>query len=173
MNSVGSSTDTSDDGPCQHGTMFRRDTRPIDELMFEIFRVNDRLIAVGDATVKSVGLTSARWLVLGAIALSNKPLPVAQIARNMGLSRQAVQRSTNEMAGLGLVETLENPDRRRSKVIAMTDAGRSAYESALELWRSEWTGAMEDILTEDEILTMTRLLRRLRGLVLTRQRHIN
>jgi len=153
--------------------MFRRDTRPIDELMFEIFRVNDRLIAVGDATVKSVGLTSARWLVLGAIALSNTPLPVAQIARNMGLSRQAVQKSTNEMVALGLVETLENPDRRGSKVIAMTDAGRSAYQAALELWRSEWTGAMEEILTEEEILSTTRLLRRLRGLVQSAQRHGN
>lgn len=145
--------------------MFRRDTRPIDELMFEIFRVNDRLLAVGDATVKEVGLTSARWLVLGAIALSNAPLPVAQIARNMGLSRQAVQRSTNEMAALGLVQTLENPDRRRSKVVALTDEGRAAYEVALERWRSEWTGAMEEILTEEEILTTMRLLRRLRGLV--------
>lgn len=145
--------------------MFRRDTRPIDELMFEIFRVNDRLLAVGDTTVKAVGLTSARWLVLGAIALSNAPLPVAQIARNMGLSRQAVQRSINEMAALGLVLTQENPDRRRSKVVELTEDGRASYEAALELWRSEWTGAMEEILTEDEILTTMRLLRRLRGLV--------
>lgn len=145
--------------------MFRRDTRPIDELMFEIFRVNDRLLAIGDATVKDVGLTSARWLTLGAIALSNNPLPVSQIARNMGLSRQAVQKSTNEMAALGLVETRDNPDRRRSKVIALTDAGRTAYETALELWRLEWTGPMEEILTEEEILTTMRLLRRLRGLV--------
>lgn len=145
--------------------MFRRDTRPIDELMFEIFRVNDRLLATGDATVKDLGLTSARWLTLGAIALSNNPVPVSQIARNMGLSRQAVQKSTNEMAALGLVETHDNPDRRRSKVIALTEAGQSAYQRALEVWRSEWTGPMEEILTEEEILTTMRVLRRLRGLV--------
>jgi len=145
--------------------MFRRDTRPIDELMFEIFRVNDRLLAIGDATVKNLGLTSARWLTLGAIALSHNALPVSQIARNMGLSRQAVQKSTNDMVALGLVETRDNPDRRGSKVIALTDAGQSAYETALELWRSEWTGPMEEILTEEEILTTMRVLRRLRGLV--------
>lgn len=136
--------------------------------MFEIFRVNDRLLAVGDATVKSVGLTSARWLVLGAIALSNAPLPVAQIARNMGLSRQAVQRSTNEMSALGLVEIRENPERRGSKVVALTDDGRVAYEVALDRWRSEWTAAMEEILTEEEIVSTMRLLRRLRGLVQAR-----
>lgn len=153
--------------------MFRSDTRPIDELMFEIFRVEDRLIAVGDATVKDLGLTSARWLVLGAIALSDSPLPVAQIARNMGLSRQAVQRSTNDMAASGLVTILDNPDRRRSKLIAMTDAGRSSYEAALELWRTRWTGAMEEILTEQEIVSTTRLLRRLRGLVQSEQRRLD
>lgn len=150
--------------------MFRRDTRPIDELMFELFRVNDRLLAVGDATVRDVGLTSARWLVLGAIALSDVPITVAQIARNMGLSRQAVQRSTNEMAQLGLVEVMENPQRRGSKIVALTTTGTIAYETALELWRSEWTTAMEEILTEEEILATMRILRRLRGLVQSKSR---
>ncbi len=150
--------------------MFRRDTRPIDELMFEIFRVNDRLLAVGDATVKGVGLTSARWLVLGAIALSDEPVTVAQIARSMGLSRQAVQRSINEMAGLELVEVVDNPARRGSKVVALTRSGKDAYETALDLWRSKWTVAMEEILTEEEILSTMRLLRRLRGLVQSKTR---
>lgn len=149
--------------------MYRRNTRPIDEMIFEIFRVNDRLLAVGDATVKRVGLTSARWLVLGAIALSEHPLPVAQIARNMGLSRQAVQRSTNEMSAAGLVETQVNPSRRGSKVIALTDQGQVAYETALDAWRLEWTGAMEEVLSDQEILDTMRVLRRLRGLVQSRR----
>ncbi len=138
--------------------------------MFELFRVNDRLLAVGDATVRDIGLTSARWLVLGAIALSDAPITVAQIARHMGLSRQAVQRSTNEMAQLGLVDVMDNPRRRGSKVVALTTAGTTAYETALELWRSEWTAAMEEILTEAEILATMRVLRRLRGLVQSKAR---
>ncbi|WP_374946049.1 MarR family winged helix-turn-helix transcriptional regulator [Agreia sp.] len=150
--------------------MLRRDTRPIDELLFEIFRVNDRLLAVGDSTVREVGLTSARWLVLGAIALAESPITVAQIARNMGLSRQAVQRSTNEMAQSGLVAIVENPQRRGSKMIALTSTGTAAYETALELWRSEWTAAMEEVLTEEEILGTMRILRRLRGLVQSKAR---
>ncbi len=145
--------------------MLRRETRPIDELVFEIFRVNDRLIAVGDATVKELGLTSARWLVLGAVALSASPVPVAQIARNMGLTRQAVQRLTNEMSAAGLVELHENPKHRRARVVVLTDDGRAAYEQALERWRAQWTGPMEEILTEAEITETMRRLRRLRGLL--------
>lgn len=150
--------------------MLRRDTRPIDELVFELFRVNDRLLAVGDLTVREVGLTSARWLVLGAIALSDTPITVAQIARTMGLSRQAVQRSTKEMAQVGLVHIVDNPQRRGSKMVALTIAGTVAYETALELWRTEWTTAMEEILTEEEIFATMRILRRLRGLVQSKAR---
>ncbi len=143
----------------------RRETRPIDELIFEIFRVNDRLLAIGDATVKDLGLTSARWLVLGAIALSHSPMTVAEIARSMGLTRQAVQRLANDMAGVGLVDMQDNPRDRRARIIALTDNGREAYESALARWRAEWTAQMEEILTEDEIVETMRRLRRLRGLV--------
>lgn len=145
--------------------MLSETTRPIDELMFEIFRVNDTLLAVGDATVKDVGLTSASWLVLGAIALSPTPLPVAQLAFRMGLTRQAVQRRTNEMAGRGLVAFEENPKHRRARVVVFTAAGRAAYEGAMSRWRSHWTLAMEEILTQEEIEETMRRLRRLRGLV--------
>lgn len=145
--------------------MLRRETRPIDELIFEIFRVNDRLLVIGDATVKELGLTSARWLVLGAIALSEKATTVAQIARTMGLTRQGVQRLTNEMASTGLVEMQDNPRDRRARVVVLTEAGREAYEAALKRWRAEWTAQMEEILTDDEITETMRRLRRLRGLI--------
>ena len=141
------------------------ETRPIDELIFEIFRVNDRLLSVGDATVRDFGLTSARWLVLGAIALSAAPLTVAQIARNMGLTRQAVQRLANEMSSLGLVELRDNPNHRRARVVVLTEAGTAAYESALERWRAEWTARMEEILPDAEVVETMRRLRRLRGLL--------
>src|SRR5215210_6586367 len=62
----------------------------ITELILETFRLNGRLLAAGDALVRDLGLTSARWQVLGAVAMSPVPLPVSHIARNMGLSRQGV-----------------------------------------------------------------------------------
>ena len=65
------------------------DLDAVTELVLETFRLNGQLLAAGDALVAKVGLTSARWQVLGAIALSAAPLPVAHIARNMGLTRQA------------------------------------------------------------------------------------
>src|SRR4029077_9673093 len=58
----------------------------ITDFVLETFRLNGRLLASGDALVADLGLTSARWQVIGAVALSPVPLSVAQIARNMGLT---------------------------------------------------------------------------------------
>ncbi len=53
-------------------------------LVIEVFRLNGDQLAIGNALGADLGLTSARWQVLGAISLSPVPLPVAHIARNMG-----------------------------------------------------------------------------------------
>ena len=37
----------------------------ITDLILETFRLNGQLLAAGDALVSDVGLTSARWQVLG------------------------------------------------------------------------------------------------------------
>ena len=71
-----------------------RTTEPeaLTALILEVFKVNGALIAAGDALVGDLGLSSARWQVMGAIAMAAYPRPIAHIARDMGLSRQAVRR---------------------------------------------------------------------------------
>jgi hypothetical protein len=44
------------------------------ELILETFRLNGLLLEAGDRLVADIGLTSARWQVLGAIALAPVPL---------------------------------------------------------------------------------------------------
>lgn len=130
-------------------------------LILEIFRVNGRVLATGDALVANISLTSARWQVLGAVALSPNPIPVAQIARNMGLTRQAVQRLVNEMMADGLLEFGDNPNHRRARVVTLTNAGERAYEAAIDRW-SRWVAEFETLLTRDEIIQTGDRLRRIR-----------
>ena len=47
------------------------------DLFLAVFRLNGRLLAAGDHLVSDLGLTSARWQVLGAIAHAPSPQPVA------------------------------------------------------------------------------------------------
>jgi DNA-binding MarR family transcriptional regulator len=99
-------------------------------LVLDIFRLNGALIAEGDRLVGEIGLTSARWQVLGAAALSPVPLPVAAIARNMGLTRQAVQRVANDLAQAGFVRFAPNPHHRRAKLMLLTASGTAAFRAA-------------------------------------------
>lgn len=107
----------------------------LNRLVWEVFRVNGLLLAAGDAVVAPYRLTSARWQVLGAIVLNGAPLPVAHIARNMGLTRQSVQRLVTEMVGDGLVRLLDNPHHARAKLVRLTEAGEAAYAAANADWR--------------------------------------
>jgi len=132
------------------------------ELVLEVFRLNGRLLAAGDALVSDIGLTSARWQVLGAVALSPVPLPVAHLARNMGLARQSVQRLVDEMMNDGLVRYAPNPHHRRAKLVLLTDRGHMTYRAAMDR-QGPWADGLAAGLTPDAILSVTGILRKIRG----------
>ena len=131
------------------------------ELILETFRLNGRLLSAGDALVRELGLTSARWQVLGAVAMSPVPLPVSHVARNMGLSRQSVQRVANELAAQGVVRFARNPHHQRAKLILLTEHGRALFAAA-SARQKPWAGALAAGLPVDKLQAAAELLRELR-----------
>ena len=134
--------------------------------MIEVFRLNGDLLVAGDALVHDLGLTSARWQVLGAVALSPVPLPVAHIARNMGLTRQAVQRVVDDMRTDGLVRLEPNPHHRRAVLIAMTEHGEAAYRQASarqERWADDLAAGLPPEAMEAAGALLRTLRQRLEG----------
>ena len=77
------------------------------EFALNTFRVNGQMLAAGEQLARPVGLTVARWQVLGAVL--RRPLSAAGIAREMGISRQAVQRVANRLIDDGLLQAFPNP----------------------------------------------------------------
>lgn len=137
--------------------MSKRDETVV-ALILSVFRLNGQLIDAGNRLVLDIGLTSAWWQVLGALDLSPVPLPVAHIARNMGLSRQSVQRVADLLADKGLVQFEPNPHHQRAKLIVLTPRGRAAAKSAEERqrpWARDITAglSLERISTALEVLT--------------------
>ncbi len=131
------------------------------DLVIDVFRLNGALLASGGSLVADLGLTSARWQVLGAIAFSPVPLPVAHLARNMGLTRQAVQRSVDEMRSDGLIRLDPNPHHKRAMLVAMTERGASAYRAAMER-QGGWADVLAAGLTPKGVEAASALLRELR-----------
>jgi DNA-binding MarR family transcriptional regulator len=127
-----------------------RARRAFSGLVIEVFRLNGDLIEAGDALVRSLGLTSARWQVLGAVALAPAPLPVAHIARNMGLARQSVQRVVDDMRADGLIRLEPNPHHRRAPLVALTPRGEAAYRQAMAR-KDLWADVLTDGLAPEAI----------------------
>lgn len=130
------------------------------DLVLAVFRLNGRLLAAGDRLVADLGLTSARWQVLGAIALSPTLQPVAWLARSMGLNRQGVQRIVNEMRDDGLVELRPNPNHRRAHLVALTRRGQDAFSAATNL-QTPWANALAKGISPNEIAAASRTLKAL------------
>lgn len=85
------------------------------------FRLNGQVLALAERLAEPVGLTAARWQVLGAVL--RHPDTVSGIARTMGLTRQSVQRLADLLVDAGLAEYVDNPAHRRAKLVQTTDAG--------------------------------------------------
>jgi DNA-binding MarR family transcriptional regulator len=88
------------------------------------FRLNGQFLGVAEELARPAGLTAARWQVLGAVLA--RPLPVAGIARAMGITRQSVQRIADLLVDQGLAEYVPNPSHRRAKLLRPTADGLAA-----------------------------------------------
>ena len=67
------------------------------DIILDTFKLNGLLVVEGDLLISDLGLTSARWKVLGALSNGLEAMTVSDIARMMGQSRQAVQRLSRRM----------------------------------------------------------------------------
>lgn len=130
------------------------------DLVLSVFRLNGLLIAEGDTMTDKLGLTSARWKVIGVIALSNAGLTVPGIARVLGQSRQAVQRLTDVMVQDGLLQYESNPKHKRSVLVTLTESGKDAYHDLRDV-QDPWAIRNTEDIPVEELETALRLVRRL------------
>jgi DNA-binding MarR family transcriptional regulator len=124
-------------------------------LILATFRLNGRLLGAGDQLTRDLGLSSARWQVMGA--LRDGPLPVAQIARAMGLTRQSVQRIVDLLAAQGVLAFSDNPYHLRAKLVCLTERGQHLLREVSER-QALWVNRLAADLSPDDVQVAVRLL---------------
>jgi DNA-binding MarR family transcriptional regulator len=129
-------------------------------VVLENFRLNGMLLTAGNRIAAQEGLTAARWQVLGAIALAGQPRTVPQIARRMGLTRQAVQASVDRLLAESLVDARHNLDHRRSPLIGLTERGKQKY-AAIDRRQARWINELSAGLKTTDLAAAARVLREL------------
>ena len=133
-------------------------------LIYEVLRLHGRLIAAGDGLMADLGLTSARWQVLGTLAASRGRCTVSDLARILGQSRQSIQRLVNEMCRDDILGYEPNPDHKRSPFVVPTEKGRRLH-GLVEDRRVPWTEGIAAKLTGVDTVEATRALSALRRLL--------
>jgi len=130
------------------------------DLVLSLFRLNGLMIAEGDRMTRNLGLTSARWRVIGAVALSRSGLTVPGIARVLGQSRQAVQRITDAMVTDGLLIYVPNPKHKKSRLVHLTEEGKRCYNKLREV-QDPWALTATDDIALDDLEASLYVVRRL------------
>jgi DNA-binding MarR family transcriptional regulator len=127
------------------------------DLVMQVVRLIRDFTAAGEALAKPAGQTLARWLVLEAV--QDGPATVAQIARQMHLARQGVQRLADVLVRDGLAVYEPNPAHRRAKLLRLTPQGRSALRTVQAAQRS-WADALGAELGEADLRRASAVLER-------------
>lgn len=133
----------------------------VTDLVLDLFRLNNQLLSAGDRLVAPLGLTSARWQILGAIVAADYPQPVAWLARNLGAHRQNVQRIINDLANEGLVGFEANPHHRKAQLVVLTKKGKQTFDAAMRV-QAPWSNSLADGLSVKDIESAHRVMLALR-----------
>lgn len=92
-------------------------------IVADVFELAGTFRHHGELLAGAIGQSQARWQVLSAASAEPKTVP--QIARRLGVSRQAVQRLANLLVRDGLASFAPNPDHQGSPHLVLTERGRA------------------------------------------------
>lgn len=134
-------------------------SREMEELYSELFDAAGVGRRAGEEIAALAGQTQARWQTMWTIDQAGGALTVPQIARRLGVSRQNVQRVTNDLVEAGLADLAPNPDHRTSPLVQLTGDGErtlatinqaadDSHRGILERFPSEKVARLRELLHE-------------------------
>jgi DNA-binding MarR family transcriptional regulator len=97
---------------------------------------------------------------------------VPEIARTRCTSRQNIQIVVNRLKEEGLVELTSNPGHKRSAHVCLTEKGRRLFQQ-IELSEAKLLNDLLVGLSQDELVSTTKCLQKLRQALATEARHSN
>jgi DNA-binding MarR family transcriptional regulator len=131
----------------------------ITDLILEVAQFFFRIRAFGQKTGFITSWGAGAFGFMRSLALVG-PLTVPEIARMRPTSRQRMQRLADELAAEGLVEFIDNPKHRRSKLVRLTRKGDRHYRR-LNVQLLEIASTMGADLREADIRESIEIVRRL------------
>ena len=103
-----------------NGTALRKATRRVSQLY--------------DTVLAPSGLRSTQFAMLAQVHRAGQP-SMTELASALVLDRSALNHNLKPLERDGLVRVSVDPRDRRSRTVALTDAGRACLKDAFDLWK--------------------------------------
>jgi MarR family 2-MHQ and catechol resistance regulon transcriptional repressor len=111
------------------------------------------------ASISKTGVCFSDFQIL-ELLLHKGPLAVNAIGTKIGLTSGSMTTAVDRLAFRGLVERLNDPEDRRTRVVHLTDEGRQLIRGAFARHRADMDRILS-VLTDAEKETAIRLLKKL------------
>ncbi|MEO7177377.1 MAG: helix-turn-helix domain-containing protein [Allosphingosinicella sp.] len=129
-------------------------------LLLALLRINSPLTIIMKSLMEGAALSVNEWRVVYTIARSHPAFGASDIGRRLRLPRQTIQRIADDLEQRGLLEFKPNPDHKKASILALSEAGRSAYAAGnrRQYDIAEW---LSQDLSEAEVATTLGVLEKL------------
>ena len=133
------------------------------QLLFgNIIRINGAFLEVAEMICSDDELiTVPIWRVIAVIRL--RPMTVSDVAKYLGIKRQSVQSTVNQMKTRGLINFRKNPNHKTSHLIVLTKKGNDKVDDILKYQKKLTEVFIDGIdITMKEVVSSREFLRSLR-----------
>jgi DNA-binding MarR family transcriptional regulator len=124
--------------------------KALTQIVMKVFRLNGCILDAAEIIAEPAGITAAQWQVLGAVLQT--PKSIADIARDMGLARQSVQRIADILVNRKLAAYTDNPQHKRAKLFAPTAKGHASIARLADR-QSQWANDVSKGLCNVDLTT--------------------
>ena len=129
--------------------MSRSSHDPYALLVARVFQAAGEMRRSGEVIAAQVGQTQARWQLMSVVSEGRWTVP--DVARDLGVTRQGVQRIADELVADGLAQYVPNPRHRRSPLVQLTARGRDTLAKITAVARRTNQGMMTRMFTAGQL----------------------
>lgn len=124
-------------------------------LILPVSELQAEFLHAAQVVAERHGLTPARWQVLAVAGGGRRS--VADVARELDLARQSVQRVADDVVSLGWAAWEPNPRHARAKLLVPTPKGRAVLLAA-QAEQARWADAVGGRLDPHDVAVLRSLL---------------
>lgn len=122
-------------------------------LFFRLFQASNTLHTKGTQALESIGVTTGKWSVLGALSRpqAESGMSIGELSKFLLVSRQNLAGVLSRLERDGLIKRVTSEEDRRSRKVRITRKGEELWLAMAEPIRRFYDGALKGFSFDDKL----------------------